>query len=257
MRRKRSPRVFDWWRPEILAEFEQRARTGDPNEASTATDFGAYRRILAGEDLASAGLALHNDLDPGTKVELVARRAGLLRGSAPAAVLDAGCGAGYTTAALARLFPSARVTGVDISHDAVAYARATHPGADFRAEAISPSSPPEGTFDAVFCFEFYPFTRNDDADAQSEYLRMFASRLTPGGRIVVYQTWRNPNSLGAVYREVRAALPDLAFRKRLTAHPRLAARLPMALAWAASCAGTVLARRDWLKPIVVVTRRGG
>jgi trans-aconitate methyltransferase len=172
-------------------------------------------------------------------------------------VLDAGCGAGYTTAALARLFPSARVTGVDISHDAVAYARATHPSAEFRAEAISPSSPPEGTFDAIFCFEFYPFTRNADAIEQAGYLRAFASRLAPGGCIVVYQTWRNPNSLGAVYREVRAALPELSFRKRLTAHPRLKARLPIALAWASSWVGTVLARRDWLKPIVVVTRRDG
>ena len=249
--------MTEWWRPEHLAEAERRSRESDPDATTVESDFGSYRRIAAGGDLAASGLALHNDLDPGTKVELVARRAGLMRGSAPSSVLDAGCGAGYTTAALARLFPSARVTGVDISHDAVAYARATHAGAEFRAEAISPSSPPEGTFDAIFCFEFYPFTRNADAAEQAGYLRAFASRLAPGGRIVVYQTWRNPNSLGSVYREVRSALPELAFRKRLTAHPRLAARLPIALAWAASWAGTVLARRDWLKPIVVVTRRDG
>ena len=249
--------MTEWWRPEHLAEAERRSRESDPDATAVESDFGSYRRIAAGGDLAASGLALHNDLDPAVKVGHVARRAGLLRGTAPSSVLDAGCGAGYTTAALARLFPSAHVTGVDISHDAVAYARATHPGAEFRAEAISPSSPPAGTYDAIFCFEFYPFTRNADAAEQAGYLRAFASRLAPGGRIVVYQTWRNPSSLGAVYREVRAALPELSFRKRLTAHPRLAARLPIALAWMASWAGTVLARRDWLKPIVVVTRRGG
>lgn len=248
--------MTEWWRPEHLAEAERRSRESDPDATTVASDFGSYRRIAAGGDLDESGLALHNDLDPAVKVSLVARRAGLMRGEPPATVLDAGCGAGYTTAALARLFPAARVTGVDISHDAVAYARATHPDAEFRAEAISPTAPPEGTFDAIFCFEFYPFTRNAQATEQAGYLRAFASRLSTGGRIVVYQTWRNPTSLGAVYDEVRAALPELSFRKRLTAHPRLAARLPLALAWAASWAGTVLARRDWLKPIVVVTRRG-
>jgi len=247
--------VSEWWRPENLAESERRSRDIDPDASSVATDFGSYRRIASGRDLSSSGLSLHNDLDPAPKVHMVARRAGLLKGTRPESLLDAGCGAGYTTAAIARLFPGARVTGIDISHDAVTYARSTHPEAEFRVEAISPSTPPAGTYDVIFCFEFYPFTRNANAVEQAAYLRAFASRLAPGGSIVVYQTWRNPTSLGAVYDDVRLAAPDLAFRKRRTAHPRLMSRLPRPLAWAVSWMGATFARRDWLKPIVIVTKR--
>lgn len=46
----------------------------------------------------------------------------------PGRILDFGCGTGDTTAALAALFPSARLTGVDTATRAIAHAAETHGG---------------------------------------------------------------------------------------------------------------------------------
>ena len=57
--------------------------------------------------------------------EHVARYAFASRFADGKRVLDAGCGAGYGSAELAQ--SALQVTGLDIAHDAVEYARATYP----------------------------------------------------------------------------------------------------------------------------------
>ncbi|MDO9457301.1 trans-aconitate 2-methyltransferase [Nocardioides sp.] len=59
-------------------------------------------------------------------VDLVGR----IPSTAPATVVDLGCGPGNLTALLAERWPGARVTGVDSSPEMVARARATVPGID-------------------------------------------------------------------------------------------------------------------------------
>lgn len=68
-------------------------------------------------------------------------------------VLDAGCGAGDSVAALAGAGYAA--SGFDISERAVERARAAHPGAAFRAHSVEelPWPVAEGSLDAVFAFE--------------------------------------------------------------------------------------------------------
>jgi len=239
----------EWWRPENLRRAEESARSS--RSSDTGSDFGSYGVLERGGDPAVANIAIHNDVTPLQKVRSIAR---IIRHPGPSAILDAGCGAGFTTAALKTVYPQADVLGVDLAVDAIAYATRTHRDARFLAAPILPESTPLGTFDLIFCFEFYPFTRNVDADAQASFIRSFADQLRPGGALVIYQTWKNRNSLASCYDDVRARTPGLHYVKRRTPHARLAERLPHRIALWLSWAATTFAGRDWLKPIVIVTR---
>jgi hypothetical protein len=142
-----------------------------------------------------------------------------------------------------------------LAEDAIAYATTHHPEAKFLARPISPSSGPLGEFDTIFCFEFYPFTRNTEVAFQVEFIRYFMSQLTPNGRLVIYQTWKNPNSLAVIFDQVKSATPEFDYRVITTPTPRLSARLPLRLAIALSVLASRLAGRDWAKPMIVVSRR--
>ncbi len=240
----------DWWRPENLQQAEEAARSN--RSSDTGSDFGSYGVLERGGDPALSNIAIHNDVKPLSKVRSISR---IIRHPGPRAILDAGCGAGFTTAALATVYPRADVLGVDLAVDAIAYASRTHERARFLAAPISPESAPFGSFDLIFCFEFYPFTRNVDAHAQASFIRYFVDQLQPGGALVIYQTWKNSNSLATCYDEVRAQTPELQYLKRRTPHARLAERLPHRIALGLSWAATTFARRDWQKPIVIVTRK--
>src|SRR5215470_8938411 len=68
-------------------------------------------------------------------------------------VLDAGCGAGYGSAELART--AAGVLGIDRSAEAIAYARAQYPAPNLRFEEGDCSALPvgDGSIDLVVAFE--------------------------------------------------------------------------------------------------------
>jgi SAM-dependent methyltransferase len=94
-------------------------------------------------------------------------------------VLDAGCGTGYLSAQLRDR--GARVTGVDISTEMTAIARADHPDIDFRAESVTalPSFDDEA-FDALVAN--YVLMDVPDLDAA---VRTFHRVLRPGGVAVL------------------------------------------------------------------------
>jgi SAM-dependent methyltransferase len=107
-----------------------------------------------------------------------------LRLSPGSRVLDAPCGAGRLSLALAAR--GAIVTGVDISEEFLAAARRSSEG---RGLAISwrqsdmRDLPWSGDFDAAFCFgNSYGYL--DDAGNQ-EFLESVARALTPGGRFAI------------------------------------------------------------------------
>lgn len=241
----------EWWRPENLHRAEQQFREESDAKDGTASDFQSYKLLRTGQDPALTGITLHNDVDPLAKVRAIAK---LLGPQQPRSILDAGCGAGFTTKALATTFPEATVLGVDLAEDAIAYATTHHPEAKFQARPISPASGSLGEFDTIFCFEFYPFTRNVDVDFQVEFIRYFMSQLTQNGRLVIYQTWKNSNSLAAIFDEVKAATPELRYRVMTTPSPRLSARLPLRIAIALSILASRIGGRDWAKPLIVVTK---
>jgi SAM-dependent methyltransferase len=235
----------DWWRPENLQRAEEIARMSSSHD--TESDFGSYGVLAQGGGPANARIGIHNDVQPLAKVRSIAR---LLGHTDPRSILDAGCGAEALTA----VYPQADVLGVDLAVDAIAYAARTHRRARFLAAPISVDQPPLGSFDLIFCFEFYPFTRNTDAATQASFIRYFVEQLQPGGALVIYQTWKNMNSLASCFDAVRALTPELHYAKRPTPHARLAARLPFRVAQMLSWTATMFAGRDWQKPIVIVTR---
>lgn len=103
---------------------------------------------------------------------------------AGASILDVPCGAGRHALALARL--GHRVTGVDLSEDAIARARAQaeSEGLDARfVRADMRDLPAGGAFDAVACLGnsvgYFP------AAETAAFLGALASRLRPRGRLVL------------------------------------------------------------------------
>jgi ubiquinone/menaquinone biosynthesis C-methylase UbiE len=83
--------------------------------------------------------------------EHIARYAFAARLATAARVLDIGCGTGYGTAELAQHARSA--TGIDISADAIAYARQHYPTATFVAASATSVPLPAASFDLITAFE--------------------------------------------------------------------------------------------------------
>ncbi len=84
-----------WWHPQNLKESERTQREQlDPN-----TDFGSYRLALLGKSPETSMINEHNDIRPDRRVRWIAKTLGL-RGNHK--ILDAGCGLGFTSAALKR-----------------------------------------------------------------------------------------------------------------------------------------------------------
>ena len=99
-----------------------------------------------------------------------------------ARVLDFGCGSGYGAASLARV--AANVIGLDISEDALTYARTTHRAAnlEFVHEVAFGASLPSHGFDLITCFEVIEHLR---AQNQDELLVALARLLAPRGRLLI------------------------------------------------------------------------
>ncbi|MCS5736264.1 class I SAM-dependent methyltransferase [Herbiconiux daphne] len=100
-------------------------------------------------------------------------------------VLDAGSGVGWSTIALARAFPEARVIGVDLDAASVAEATANAAGAGvptdrLRFETVDAAGYQPGTVDLVTVFE----ALHDMADPVG-VLAGFRRALAPGGAVLV------------------------------------------------------------------------
>ncbi|OUM44969.1 class I SAM-dependent methyltransferase [Arthrobacter sedimenti] len=75
-----------------------------------------------------------------------------------ARIADIGCGAGWSTIALARMFPMAQVRGFDIDAESIELARtnatnATSAGSAVSFEHVDAADLPSAHFDAIFAFE--------------------------------------------------------------------------------------------------------
>lgn len=118
--------------------------------------------------------------------EHLARYAFAARLSRHKQVLDAGCGAGYGSAELART--AAGVLGIDRSAEAIAYARAQYPAPNLRFEEgdCSALPAPDGSIDLVVAFEVIEHLQDWRA-----FLREARCVLAPAGQFIV----STPNKL--------------------------------------------------------------
>jgi 2-polyprenyl-3-methyl-5-hydroxy-6-metoxy-1,4-benzoquinol methylase len=109
-------------------------------------------------------------------------------------VLDAGCGAGYGSAALAEV--AEKVNAIDIAQDAVDHARAHYQAGNLTFEQASCTALPyaDGAFDLVVAFEVI-----EHLEAWREFLQEARRVLAPSGQFIV----STPNRL--YYTESRGA----------------------------------------------------
>jgi SAM-dependent methyltransferase len=108
--------------------------------------------------------------------------------------LDAGCGAGYGSAELAR--GALSVIGIDSSSDAIEFARATYPMPNLSFEQASCEAipHPDGSFDLIVAFEVI-----EHLTGWPRFLREARRTLAPNGQFIV----STPNKL--YYTESRGA----------------------------------------------------
>jgi ubiquinone/menaquinone biosynthesis C-methylase UbiE len=106
----------------------------------------------------------------------------ITRGYAPTDILDAGCGTGEFTSRIARLFPEARATGVDLVEESLELARARcadlAPRVAFQQADIYELPFESGAFDLVACR--HVLQAIPDAP---RVLRELVRVLRPGGRL--------------------------------------------------------------------------
>ena len=220
-----------WWSPEALAAREQEIRSGADAEATDVrNDFASYKALVSGSDETTSGLYMHNEVQK-WRIDTMCRDYAAIvrarRSRNPQTVADLGCGAGFTTDGLWRMWPSATVTGFDVSVDAVQFARVQWQQCQFVDGAVAPDKPMVGApFDALLCQEFYPFTRTGDASAHRQWLRCLLNNMSNDGLAIIMVAASTHGSINDRYGELRR---EFALRRVQVAAPRISRRLPFAM----------------------------
>lgn len=109
-------------------------------------------------------------------------------------VLDVGSSSGYLATRLAAVDPSVRVTGVDPSAPAIAYARRhAQPGMTFTVGVAQDLRQPDASFDLVTCtLAMHHIPRRQRPAAVAEMYRV----TRPGGRLLLADLAPVPHSRG-------------------------------------------------------------
>jgi SAM-dependent methyltransferase len=120
--------------------------------------------------------------------------------AAPLRMLDAGCGKGYFTRAIARF--GHRVDGIDVSEHAVASCRAEAIGGDSYAVSSLDGWRPPYLYDVVFSIDVLFHVMSDD-DWRASVLNL-ASLVRWGGRLVLADHGRDEDRVWGEYQKTRA-----------------------------------------------------
>lgn len=212
----------DWWKVKNLKRHEEKVleiNNLDDMETDTG-DFGSYRKVLKGASIQSTMLSYHNDLNPRNKIRFINKFTSL-KPDGTFAILDAGCGVGFTSHELSRFYKNSKVTGIDISSDGIKYASENFKNVKFICEGIEPTNAPLGCFDLIFCFEFYPFTRTNSFQTHKDYVSYFLSQLKKHGKLVIHQRWGNDDSLSKNIEEIQKAFNQYRFEIHLIPHAKI------------------------------------
>lgn len=242
----------NWWIPEKLIEKEMMIREiVDISKLDGNNDFGSYRKILLSGDTKNSLIEQHNDLNPLNKIRVIHK---LLDNKKPRNILDAGCGIGYTAEALAKFYSNAKVLGVDISKDAIEFAKKKHTKAQFISQVIAPDSKKIGTFDLIFCFEFYPFTRNKDSNIHAEYINYFSQQLNVNGCIIIYQKWEYSTIDSSVINIIKNKKNQLSVSVIKIPNPKLSKFFPGKLGLFFINILENIFKRNFMKKIIIIKK---
>lgn len=194
----------NWWKVENLRKHEKKIiQINNLHEMEQVNDdFGSYRKVLKGESVENTMLASHNDLNSRQKIRFINKLMSL-KHNETLKILDVGCGLGFTSFELSKFYKNSKVTGVDISTDAIKYATKNFKNIEFICQGIEPTNPSLGCYDLIFCFEFYPFTRTNSFQTHKDYLNYFLSQLKEHGKLVIHLKWENDNSIAENFDEIK------------------------------------------------------
>jgi SAM-dependent methyltransferase len=136
------------------------------------------------------------------KIEEVRRRWSEADRADPAAVLDFGTGIGNSLPHLARLFPGAEITGLDVSERSLEVAERRYPGAAtlVRYAGQGPLPLADAGFDLVFSACVF---HHVDAGEHGAILAELRRLLKPGGWLVIFEH----NPLNPATRHIVATCP--------------------------------------------------
>ena len=181
----------DWWKVENLIEHEKRVtKINNLHEMDEEGDFGSYRKVLKGANIENTSLASHNDLNPGQKIRTLNKLMSL-NNNQKLDILDVGCGMGFTSYEISKFYKNSNVTGVDVSTDAIKYAKNRFKNVKFICQGVDPTRPSLDKYDLICCFEFYPFTRTNSIQIHKDYLSHFLAHLKKHGKLIISLKWNN------------------------------------------------------------------
>jgi hypothetical protein len=156
---------------------------------------------------------------------------------------------------IAETFPEAHVLGVDLAEDAITYAKNHHINASFDVVSLDPSCEKIGTFDSIFCFEIYPFSRNRDISYQSGLIKNLSRNLSADGKIIISQTWRNKDALPPILDQVIQLCPELEFRVVSYPHSRIPLWLPKRIALLCAKFIDKATGKELVKRLIIITTK--
>jgi len=110
-------------------------------------------------------------------------------------ILDAGCGLGGTSIHLAKKYPNSYFSGITISPSQVVLAsnfsneREVY-NTSFSHQNFLKTNFPDNNFDGIFSLESFSYAKDKD-----KFIKEMHRILKPGGRLVVVDVFRTPNSL--------------------------------------------------------------
>jgi len=201
----------DWWKPEKLKSREQNFLQNNKLDIlNTNNDFGSYKIMLLKNDLKKSNIHLHNEIYPDYRLKIIKR---LLKNFSPKAIIDIGCGLGFTTNIIKKNYPRADVKGIDISNNAITYAKKKFPKCEFICDAIDPKNKTqEFNCDLITAFEFYPFSRTNKFNDHVNYIKHITNNLHLGGKLIIMQQWNNSTSISKNIKKLKSHFYYLDFQ---------------------------------------------
>ena len=112
----------NWFVVKNLEETERIFKSTNVNKVDTGNDFGSYKKVNVNKSFKNTMIEHHNDLEPEIKILYIIDLLNI-DSEKKYKILDSGCGIGVTTSKLKNFFKNSEVWGIEISSDAISYAK--------------------------------------------------------------------------------------------------------------------------------------